>query len=224
MLIGDMALCLSHYYALDSHFETSTKIAGLSSFIDNLVLTGLGQTMDLQLSVDNNSASSAEIEGMTSYKTAFYSVVAPMQLGAQLAACSNLLIKHIEGFGEPLGVAYQIKDDLLGIFGDEAEIGKSNLSDLIEGKQTLIMKRGLECTKGQDRAFLRHCLRRKNITPNDLDKVRQILRDCGAEREVEALASEHQERAISAIPSLTLNARLQAVVQGLCSRLVHRSR
>jgi geranylgeranyl pyrophosphate synthase len=154
MLVGDVALCLAHYYALDSHFETKNKISALSSFIDNLVVTGLGQVMDLQLSVNNGHVTPAEIIGMTEYKTAYYTVVAPMQLGALLADCSDLLLNNIAGFGSPLGIAFQLKDDILGLYGDEKQIGKPNLSDLCEGKQTLLMKFGADRTKGKDRAFL----------------------------------------------------------------------
>ncbi len=224
MLVGDVALCLAHYFALDSNFETRNKIFALSSFIDNLVVTGLGQVMDLQLSASPVRVTPEEIIGMTEYKTAYYTVVAPMQLGALLAECSDLLLNNIIGFGSPLGIAYQLKDDILGLYGDEQLVGKPNSSDLFEGKQTLLMKYGLDRARGTDRSFLKSSLRSKKVSTATVMQVRQILTDCGAREEVETTARKLKEDAIQAIPSLTRNKRYQAVLRGLCEFMVDRDR
>jgi geranylgeranyl diphosphate synthase type I len=223
MLIGDMALCLAHYFALDSKFPDKEKNSALSAFIDNLVKTGLGQIMDIQLSAHISPADAKAILGMTHYKTAYYTVVAPMQLGASLAeGCSDVLLKTISGFGNPLGVAYQLQDDVLGIFGNESDIGKSNLSDLIEGKQTLIMKCGLDLTKGEEHRILKTALRNRKLTNEDLAKIRQILEACGAKKQVQTIAHERKETAIKIISALTTNKRYESVLKGLCNYMVDR--
>lgn len=73
------------------------------------------------------------------YKTASYSFIGPLLSGAICAGADGDTLQMLERFAEKIGVAYQLQDDLLGVFGDEKETGKSTLSDLREGKQTLLI-------------------------------------------------------------------------------------
>lgn len=73
------------------------------------------------------------------YKTASYSFIGPLLSGAICAGADGDTLQMLERFAEKIGVAYQLQDDLLGVFGDEKETGKSTLSDLREGKQTLLV-------------------------------------------------------------------------------------
>jgi geranylgeranyl pyrophosphate synthase len=159
---------------------------------------------------------------MTNYKTAYYTVVAPMQLGALLAGRSDNLLSNISSFGSPLGIAFQLQDDVLGLFGTQEDIGKPQSSDLQEGKQTLLIKYGLEKTKNKEKAFVKSCLRNKKLSEADLHRLRTILADCGAKDEVRKVALEHQDVAIKAIPSLTMDKRYQAILHGLCHYMVDR--
>lgn len=81
-----------------------------------------------------------ESEILTIYrlKTAQYTFVGPLLVGANLANASDRLLLHLKAFGENLGIAYQIQDDILGCFGEENETGKSVNRDIAEGKNTLL--------------------------------------------------------------------------------------
>ena len=75
------------------------------------------------------------------YKTAAYTVERPLQLGAVLAGAGQSTVDALRGYGAAVGVAFQLRDDLLGVFGDPAITGKPAGGDLVEGKRTLLLAR-----------------------------------------------------------------------------------
>lgn len=94
-----------------------------------------GQALD----VLGAAADAAAVEAMHSLKSASYSVRGPVVMGAHLAGASEARVAALAAFGEPAGVAFQLRDDLLGLFGDPADTGKPTGSDLREGKRTAVV-------------------------------------------------------------------------------------
>jgi geranylgeranyl diphosphate synthase type I len=223
MLAGDVALCLAHYFALNSRFNVDVKILALSQFIENLIKTGLGQAMDVNLTVRGEDITTSEVRRMTLYKTAFYTVVAPMQLGAILGGASEHMRSVLEGFGRPLGEAFQLQDDILGIFGTEKAIGKSVISDLKEGKRTFLIQCGIERAGVEDKRFLLSVLGRDEILLKDLEKVRDILSNCGAKAMVEKEAHRLKAIAQGTIPAITKDPRLRSLLHDICEFVVART-
>ena len=222
MLTGDVALCLAFYFALGSQFDTDRKLTAISHFVENLIKTGLGQAMDLSLTV-RAEVDRSEIRTMTLYKTAFYTVVAPLQLGGLLGGAGEQTRTLFEGFGRPLGEAYQLQDDILGVFGEEEEIGKSTLSDLKEGKRTLLFQHGLELSSGKDKEHLLNNLGNPAANGEDLRRVRRTLENCGARRIVQEECERLKEIAKDIIPALTTDPRVSSLLDQLCDYIVRRN-
>lgn len=101
------------------------------------IKTCCGQLKDIDLS-NLTSYTEADVLKMYEMKTAYYTIIGPLMLGATLAGASKSVLENIKQIGLNLGLLFQTKDDVIGIFGDEKVIGKSNMSDIVEGKKTIL--------------------------------------------------------------------------------------
>lgn len=113
-------------------------------------------------------------------KTAKYTIEGPLHIGALLNGASQKLLSQFSKFAIPLGIAFQIKDDIEGVFGDEEKVGKSVVSDIKEGKLTLLVIKALDKADEKQKKFLQKTLGNENITNKDLEKVKQIIVQTGA--------------------------------------------
>ena len=113
-------------------------------------------------------------------KTAEYTIETPLILGAILGEADAKVTEKLSQYAIYLGTAYQIQDDLLGIFGEKTEIGKEPGGDLREGKKTLIVLKTLEKSKPKDRAFIKKILGNPKLTKRELNQFRKIAIQSGA--------------------------------------------
>jgi geranylgeranyl diphosphate synthase type I len=133
------------------------------------------------------------------YKSAKYSVEAPLLIGGALAAASDEQEQALSEFGLPVGVAFQLRDDLLGVFGDPSVTGKPAGDDLLEGKRTVLttLARGALPTS-QQRLF-DELLGDRDLEIGQLTMLQQTIRDSGAVDQVEAMIRRNVDRAEAAL-------------------------
>jgi len=163
----------------------------------------LGQMADLK-AARGRELTEKEILEVERAKTGSYTFELPLHLGATLAGAPQPLLDALSGYARPLGVAFQIADDLLGTFGAPEVTGKPNASDLREGKRTLIVARALEAATPKDAARLRSQLGKPGA---DVDELREILKRSGAEASARADAERLCEEALRALESPVLPAK-----------------
>jgi geranylgeranyl diphosphate synthase type I len=138
------------------------------------------------------------------YKSAGYTVQRPLQLGAAIAGAGREVAEACTAIGLPLGEAFQLRDDVLGVFGDPAVTGKSADDDLREGKQTLLIALAEEQTDDAGRALLRDLLGNADAGPEEFDALRRLLETTGARARVEARIGEQTALARAAIAAAPL--------------------
>jgi geranylgeranyl diphosphate synthase type I len=142
------------------------------------------------------------------FKTAAYTVERPLQLGAALAGAGPELVAAYRRFGADLGVAFQLRDDLLGVFGDPAVTGKPAGDDLREGKRTLLMAVGMATARQRgDQAALRtliEALGNPELDDEGVERAREVLRDLGAPHELEQRIERLTESALAALATVEL--------------------
>lgn len=160
-----------------------------------------GQYLDLRLSglPDANDADSLRVSLL---KSGRYTVTRPLQMGAALGGTDPDLDRRLSAFGDALGVAFQLRDDVLGLLGDPDQTGKGALEDVREGKRTLLVLRARAMATRPQREVLDGALGNPLATPSDVENVRQIVTETGAVAEVErrvATLRADAEAAISAI-------------------------
>jgi geranylgeranyl diphosphate synthase type I len=165
-----------------------------------------GQYLDLRLA---GLAAAAEDDALrvALLKSGRYTVTRPLQLGAAIGEGNEPLDAMLRAFGDAVGLAFQLRDDALGLFGDPETTGKGALSDLREGKRTLLMLRALALADPRERETLLRVLGDPDLEESDARRVRRIVIDCGALASVERLIASRHDFACSVLASFPEPAR-----------------
>jgi geranylgeranyl diphosphate synthase, type I len=155
------------------------KLSVLKNLHKNLVRTGHGQLRDILNEVLPEVTEDDAI-WTAQYKTAYYTVINPLETGALLAGAPEIDLDMLRAYGIQAGIGFQIADDIMGIFGDSTATGKSSLDDLKEGKVTILMTHAMaKATSGQRRQLVA-VLGNPHVTENDLKLCQNIIQDTGA--------------------------------------------
>lgn len=157
------------------------------------------------------------------YKSAKYSVEAPLAIGGALAGATAEQLAALRAFGLPLGVAYQLRDDLLGVFGDPAVTGKPAGDDLREGKRTVLVALARTRLPGNARSVVDELLGDPDLNAHQVDMVRTALRDSGAPDEVERIIEHNVGLARLAIADAPLSRTAREQLLDLADRVTRRS-
>lgn len=165
-----------------------------------------GQYLDLRLA-GRAQASEEESLRVALLKSGRYTVTRPLQLGAAIAGGPCALDGVLGAYGDAAGLAFQLRDDILGLFGDPSTTGKGALSDLREGKRTVLMLRALDGARPAERQVLAAALGDRDLDEATAARVREIVVDCGALDAVERLLADRREAAHGAVRSLDPPAR-----------------
>jgi geranylgeranyl diphosphate synthase type I len=168
----------------------------------------VGQYLDL-VGTASGSSDAAQAARIERYKSGKYTVERPLHLGAALAGRLDELAAPLSAVGLPLGEAFQLRDDLLGVFGDVAVTGKPVGDDLREGKLTpLIAVAAARATEAA--ASLLGRVGHDDLTDAEVGELQQLLVDTGARDEIEAMIEALVTRALGALADapLTVDARL----------------
>ncbi|MBB1245272.1 polyprenyl synthetase family protein [Streptomyces durbertensis] len=135
----------------------------------------------------------------TRLKTAAYTFQRPLQVGVALAGGDAALHEACGAYGLPLGEAFQLRDDLLGVFGDPAATGKPVGDDIREGRNTVLVALAVARADRTQRAVLSRTLGRPDIGEADIERVRRVLVDTGAREETERMITERLHKALDAV-------------------------
>ncbi|MEN9740553.1 MAG: hypothetical protein RLZ72_819 [Actinomycetota bacterium] len=157
------------------------------------------------------------------YKSAKYSVEAPIALGAIVGGAPQSLLSALRAFALPLGFAFQMRDDVLGVFGDEAVTGKPAGDDLREGKRTVLLA---YARRGADRstlAILDELIGDPTLDADQVAMLRATLTRTGALDAVEDLIRRSRDRSIRALDELGLDAQVDRELRGLVDAVTNRS-
>lgn len=157
-------------------------------------------------------------------KSGRYSVERPVELGALLAGAGPRVVAGLRSWGEAAGEAFQLRDDVLGTFGDAGAVGKPVASDLAEGKFTFLVFHALAGAAPEDREWLLGALGREDLTPDDLERARSVIRGSGGLAAVEEMIRERLERARRALDEVHLPAPAREPFLGFLVYLEERDR
>jgi len=175
----------------------------------------LGQTMDVRGSGDRNV--------MYDLKTGSYTVRGPLAIGAALAGAPPAVVGALERFAAPLGVAFQLRDDLLSTFGDARATGKPTGGDLRQGKRTSLIERFAERAGADDRALLARVLGVAEAPASDVERLIGRLASSGARDDVEVRVASLLEEARTALGRVELSPSGRTLLEGAVSSLGERT-
>ena len=159
--------------------DPELRLKAVSIMNRTMIITAHGQTGDIMNQVVSK-VSMDNIEKVLEWKTAQYTFLNPLQVGMVLAGADCAETTAITDYAMHAGCAYQLSDDLLGVFGDEQNSGKNPFDDIREGKRTLMMLYALEHAADSDKEILREVLGSEHITGQQFKQCQSILQSSGA--------------------------------------------
>ena len=221
VIAGDLALFNSYRLIDKSGVADNVRARLLEVMDDALFASAAGELIDVDFSIDPEMPRVDDILTMERLKTAVYSFECPLQAGAILAGASEEVVASLGEFGREIGIAYQLVDDLLGVFGSEAETGKTTLGDLREGKRTVMIS---YATTTADWEKISPLIGKHDLTEQEASSVREILVSCGAKGFAEGLARYYGNRAIARLAEPHIPAALRLELHPVAEDVLGRVR
>ncbi|WP_378146127.1 polyprenyl synthetase family protein [Cnuibacter sp. UC19_7] len=156
------------------------------------------------------------------YKSAKYSVEAPLAIGASAAGGRTSLVEGLRDVGLPLGIAFQLRDDVLGVFGDAEVTGKPSGDDLREGKRTLLVAYTRARLSESARRLVDELLGDPDLDESQVRMLQQTMREAGALDEAERLIEGNVALALENLGDLALDDETREALVGLARRITDR--
>ncbi|HCT76004.1 MAG TPA: polyprenyl synthetase [Micromonosporaceae bacterium] len=223
VLLGDLCLVWSDELLHRSGFDPMAVARARSTFDLMRTEVMLGQYLDV-LSQATAETSAERASLVARFKSAKYSVEHPLLFGAALAGADPALMQAYSAFGLPLGEAFQLRDDVLGVFGDPATTGKPAGDDLREGKRTYLVAVALEHAEGNaDRDLLAKSLGDPELDEVAVAQLREIIVHSGALVRTEERIEELSAVALTALDRTEVAGEAAQVLRELAEAAVHRS-
>jgi geranylgeranyl diphosphate synthase type II len=194
VIAGDLALFNAYRLIDRSGVGDEMRYRLIEVMDEALFASAAGELIDVDFSTAVDMPRVDDILTMERLKTAVYSFECPLQAGAILAGASEDVVQTLGDFGREIGIAYQIVDDLLGVFGTEAETGKTTIGDLREGKRTVMISYATSTAEWQSISSL---IGKADLTEAEAEKVREVLISSGARGFAQGLARYYGNRALA---------------------------
>ncbi|MEV0188214.1 polyprenyl synthetase family protein [Kitasatospora purpeofusca] len=198
ILVGDLALCWSDelLHSADIPADRLRAVRHLSDLMREEAM--YGQYLDL-LAPTTPAHDIRTPLTVIRYKTAKYTCERPLHIGAALAGAGPTVLRACTAFALPLGEAFQLRDDLLGVFGEPDRTGKSRLDDLREGKRTVLLALTYRRADRDQLRTLHELVGRHDLTDHDADRIRTVIVDTGAREAAERMIRQCHDRAEGAL-------------------------
>jgi geranylgeranyl diphosphate synthase, type I len=223
ILAGDLALVHADDLFLEASVPTARLLDGFRRFTLLREEVMAGQFLDLHSATTGAPDRELALR-IATLKSGRYSVTRPLEVGAVLAGADDRLLEGLRDFGDPLGRAFQVRDDLLGLFGDPAATGKSTSSDLAEGKRTLLVAEAHLRLDDAGRAVLDAGLGDPDLDEAAVARLRGLIDDSGARAAAEDYVAASLDEALEALDRLPVAGDSADALRDLAGRLGFRSR
>ena len=188
-----------------------------------------GQYLDV---LEENAAATRPVsegvgraEKVILYKTAKYSIEAPLRIGAAFAGADPAKLSQFTHFGIPLGIAFQLRDDILGVFGDPSVTGKPAGDDLREGKRTVLVALTLEALTERSPSMaesFEELLTSRELDTHQIAFMQKLIKDSGALEKTERMIVELGDRSLESLDAANLEESAKATLKALALKVISR--
>ncbi|MFN2522223.1 MAG: polyprenyl synthetase family protein [Mycobacteriales bacterium] len=214
VLLGDLCLIWADELLNTSGMPADALLRAQPVYDEMRVELMAGQYLDLlEQALGGGTVESAL--RVARYKSAKYTIEKPLHMGAALAGAPQEVLDGYSGYGLPLGEAFQLRDDVLGVFGDPATTGKPAGDDLREGKRTALVAMALGNATPAQTALVRRHLGDPHLSETGVAELRQIICESGALDRVEQLIDELMDEALAALQAAPVEAEARTVLEEL---------
>ncbi|MGW2555066.1 polyprenyl synthetase family protein [Streptomyces sp. NPDC001635] len=222
ILVGDLALAWSDELPTSAALhrkQCATVLPIVHTMRTEIVY---GQSLDMTTAGQPTECVAAASQ-IARYKTAKYTVERPLQVGAALAGGSERLLRNLSEFALPLGEAFQLRDDLLGAFGDPERTGKPVLDEVRQGKHTVLIACALQRAAPGQRRLLRELLGDPSLGDDQAARIRSVLEECGARQAVEAMIRDRHQQALDRLEQARLTPAVAVALEEVARAVQERS-
>jgi geranylgeranyl diphosphate synthase type I len=207
ILLGDLALAWADDMFATADLSQEMRTAARLPYQAMRAEMFAGQYLDVLAQAEADESEERAL-GVARLKTAAYTVERPLHMGVALAGADEETVAAVRAFGVDIGVAFQLRDDLLGVYGDPSVTGKPAGDDLREGKQTLLVALGLKYAaragRRKDVELLRGALGDPQLRAGTIERVRALLVDVGAVAELERRIDDLRASGLAALGTARL--------------------
>lgn len=220
LVVGDISFFTAMSFLSSAGSELPSLLKLLS---DEIRMVCLAEAADSELGQTPREANKEEIHAVYKHKTARYTFTLPFVMAGIIAKADSQSLRSIEQLGELAGIIFQIKDDEIGLFGDEEKIGKPIGSDIREDKKTLIRAMLLERASEEDKEFLKTAFGNQNITNEEIGRVIEIGRRNEIPRVLHEEITEIMKKVWELFDSLQVREEYKNLLKELLEFNVNRS-
>ncbi len=221
ILLGDLALVWADRMLVESGITQTEFVNCQEVFCEMRDELMAGQYLDVLEGALGTTSVERSLK-VARFKSGKYSIERPLHFGAALAG-RNDLFQTYSNYGLPLGEAFQLRDDLLGVFGDSKITGKPSGDDLREGKRTVLIATTMELAAPSAKDKLQTGLGKQDISDDEIKELQQIIEGCGASAKVEKLITELTEQAISALRDPRIDTKIASALEEMAIIATQRS-
>lgn len=215
ILAGDFAVALATQALANVEVPAERESGVFGCFAQMQADAVVGQLLDLH-------AKASDAEKVYELKTGSYTVRGPLRMGALMAGGNPRMLTALDRFALPVGVAFQLRDDLLSAFGDPKQTGKPLGSDLKAGKNTPLVLTALKRARGRDHRILERVLGNERATVAEIRQAVDVLERSGARAAIEARIDELVQSALLALRAGRLSDEAIALLEGAARVLTMR--
>ncbi|MGH2819574.1 MAG: polyprenyl synthetase family protein [Actinomycetota bacterium] len=199
LLAGDLALVLADELFFSSGFDAPVLLRGFAPYSSMRQEVIAGQYLDHEASVAG-VVTEQHARRVAVLKSGRYTIEQPLAIGGALAGAAGSFIAELRAFGAPLGEAFQLRDDLLGTFGEASELGKPVDSDIREGKRNVLFAKAAGALSEDERDFfLTHWGGGEALSEADVSRLRALVETSGARRATEDLLARLARAAMDSL-------------------------
>lgn len=221
ILGGDLMLSGAHQLIALSTLDDRDKTTAQHLLSQSVFEVAGGELLDTESSfVPYNDGDALKI---ARYKTAGYSFTTPLLTGASIAGASQAQLETLREFATVLGIAFQLVDDLLGVFGEEATTGKSTTSDITEGKRTFMIEQAVKTMTVLEKNRFTASFGNHLATADDIEDVKQLLVSTGAKAATEQRIAQYTKTAQALLGELKLGEGHQESFEKLIKQVTERA-
>jgi geranylgeranyl diphosphate synthase type I len=221
ILLGDLALIWADQMLHTAGLKPERLLGSLAIYDELRVELMAGQYLDVHEQALATTDAQRSLK-VASYKSGKYSIERPLHFGAKLAGGDGQILPALSSFGIPIGEAFQLRDDLLGVFGNPAETGKPAGDDLREGKATVLIALTFEGTSESGKKELSR-LGKADLQGAEIAKLQEVIISSGAVVKVEEMIRQRAQVAESALTSPLIAAEAKPLLQTMAEMALVRS-
>ena len=223
VVAGDLVEAFAEEAVLQADFPPERIVDASRVYTEAVNVTNKGQLIDIWFGMrKNKEMTEQEHFEIIDRKTVEYSVNKPILFGAALAGVSEDERKRLTDYAFPIGRAFQLQDDLLDYFADEKRLGKPVLTDLREGKRTIVLLKALENASQEEKDFLMSMIGKFKPSEDEVERVRSIVRKTGSYDYSQKLIKKYIEQGKKAVESLNCSDELKDFFMGFADFMATR--